>query len=43
MPADVLNGNREWILKRRKEVQVETNERRGRYNRTLRELIAHSR
>ncbi len=37
-PADVLNGRREQILQRRKEVQVQTIERRRHYNRTLREL-----
>ena len=36
-PADMLNGRREQILQRRKEVQVQTLERR-RYNKTLREL-----
>ncbi len=37
-PADMLNGRREQILQRRKEVQVQTLERRRRYNKTLREL-----
>ena len=37
-PADVLNGRREQILQRRKEVQVQTIERRRRYNRTFKEL-----
>ena len=41
-PADVLNGRREQILQRRKEVQVHTIERRRRYNRTLKELARHS-
>ena len=41
-PADVLNGRREQILQRRKEVQVQTIERRRRYNRTLKELARHS-
>ncbi len=42
-PADVLKGKRDQILLRRKEVQAKSIERRRRYNRTLRELIAHSR
>ena len=37
-PADVLNGRREAILKRRKEVQVSTIGRRRNYNQGLREL-----
>ena len=37
-PADMLNGRREQILQRRKEVQVQTVQRRRRYNKTLREL-----
>jgi transposase InsO family protein len=37
-PSDVLRGRREEILQRRKEVQVQTIERRRRYNRALREL-----
>ena len=37
-PADMLNGRREQILKRRKEVHVATIERRRRYNKTLRKL-----
>ena len=37
-PAHVLNGRWEQILQRRKEVQVQTIERRRRYNKTLREL-----
>ena len=41
-PADVLNGRREQILQRRKEVQVQTIERRRRYNRTPKELARHS-
>ena len=41
-PADVLNGRREQILQRRKEVQVQTIERTRRYNRTLKELPRHS-
>ena len=41
-PADVLNGSREQILQRRKEVQVQTIERRRRYNRTLKNLARHS-
>ena len=41
-PADVLNGRREQILQRRKEVQVQTIERRRRYNRTLKNLARHS-
>jgi transposase InsO family protein len=39
-PADVLNGRREQILQRRKEVQVRRIERRRRYNKTLRELTS---
>ena len=39
-PADVLNGRREQILLRRKEVQLQTIERRRRYNRTLREFTS---
>ena len=41
-PADVLRGRREAILQRRREVQVETIERRKRYDRTIRELARHS-
>ena len=41
-PADVLNGRRDQILQRRKEVQVQTIERRRLYNRTLKELARHS-
>ena len=41
-PSDVLNGRQERILQRRKEVQVQTIERRRRYNRTLKELARHS-
>jgi transposase InsO family protein len=37
-PADVLHGRRERILQKRKEVQLQTIERRRRYNSTLREL-----
>ena len=37
-PADVLYGRREDILKRRKEVQIQTIYRRRDYNRGLREL-----
>jgi putative transposase len=37
-PADVLQGRREQILKRRKEVQIQTINRRRDYNRGLREL-----
>ncbi len=39
-PADVLNGRREQILQRRKEVQARTIERRRHYNKTLRELTS---
>ena len=35
-PSDVLKGRRQEILRRRKEVQVQTIERRRRYNRALR-------
>jgi len=38
-PADVLYGRRGYILERRKEVQVQTINRRRDYNRGLRELI----
>ena len=41
-PDDVLNGRREQILKRRKEVQLRTIDRRRRYNRTVRKLSAGS-
>ena len=41
-PDDVLDGRRAQILQRRKEVQVQTIERRRRYNRTLRELARGS-
>jgi hypothetical protein len=41
-PADVLNGRRELILQRRKEVQLHTIERRRRYNRTPRVLTLNS-
>ena len=37
-PADVLYGRKEEILKRRKEVQIQTINRRRDYNRGLREL-----
>tara|TARA_B100000809_G_scaffold231248_1_gene246270 strand:+ start:157 stop:429 length:273 start_codon:yes stop_codon:yes gene_type:complete len=37
-PADVLNGRREQILQRRREVQLQTIDRRRRYNRAVREL-----
>ncbi len=37
-PDDVLNGRREQILERRKEVQLRTIDRRRRYNRTVRKL-----
>lgn len=38
MPADVLYGRREKILQRRKEVQIQTINRRRDYNQGLREL-----
>ena len=38
-PADVLNGRREEILQRRKEVWIQTINRRRDYNRTQRELV----
>jgi putative transposase len=38
-PADVLYGRREQILERRKEVQLQTIDRRRDYNRDLRELV----
>ena len=37
-PSDVLRGRRENILRRRKEVQTQTIQRRRRHNRALREL-----
>jgi putative transposase len=39
IPADVLYGRREQILARRKEVQIQTLDRRRQYNRGLRELV----
>ena len=39
MPADVLYGRRENILQRRKEVQIQTINRRRDYNQGLRELV----
>ena len=41
-PADVLNGRREQILQRRKEVQLRTIDRRRRYNRTVGKLSVAS-
>ncbi len=38
-PADVLYGRREEILERRKEVQIQTINRRRDYNQGLRELV----
>jgi transposase InsO family protein len=38
-PADVLYGRREEILERRKEVQIQTINRRRDYNQSLRELV----
>ncbi len=38
-PADVLYGRREEILERRKEVQIQTINRRRDYNKGLRELV----
>ncbi len=38
-PADVLYGRREQILQRRKEVQIQTFNRRRDYNRDLREFV----
>lgn len=38
-PADVLYGRREQILKRRKEVQIQTINRRRDYNHGLKELV----
>jgi len=38
-PADVLQGRREQILKRRREVERETFERRRRYNQTVRDPL----
>lgn len=39
-PADVLYGRREQILERRKEVQVQTINRRRDYNKGLKELVS---
>ena len=41
-PDDVLDGRREQILQRREEFQVQTIERRRRYNRTLRQFARGS-
>jgi hypothetical protein len=41
-PDDVLNGRREQVLKRRKEVQLRTIGRRRRYNKRVKELSAGS-
>ena len=41
-PADVLNGRREQILQRRREVQLRTIDERRRYNKTVKELSAGS-
>ena len=41
-PVDVLTGRREQILRRRKEVQAQTIDRRRSYNKTLRELTLSS-
>jgi transposase InsO family protein len=41
-PDDVLNRRRELILRRRKEVQLQTIERHRPYNRTLREFTLNS-
>ena len=41
-PDDVLNGRREQILQRRREVQLRTIDRRRRYNSAARELSAGS-
>ncbi len=38
-PADVLYGRKEQILQRRKEVRIQTINRRRNYNRDLRELV----
>ncbi len=38
-PADVLYGRREEILERRKEVKIQTINRRRDYNQGLRELV----
>ncbi len=37
-PADVIDGRREQILKRRRDVKAQTIERRRLHNRTLREF-----
>ena len=42
-PADVLNGRREQILQRRREMQLRTIDRRRRHNKIARELSAGSR
>ena len=41
-PSDVLRGRREQILQWRREVQLQTIQRRRRYNRTLREFEVSS-
>jgi hypothetical protein len=41
-PSDVRKGRRPEILRRRGEVKAQTIERRGRHNRTLRELTGSS-
>ncbi len=38
-PSDVLYGGREPVLQRRKEVRIQTINRRRNYNRDLRELV----
>ena len=41
-PVDVLTGRREQILRRRKEVQAQTVDRRRSYDKALRELTLSS-
>ena len=41
-PADMLNGTRDQILRRRKKVQLQTIERRRHYNRTLKKFAVFS-
>ena len=42
-PSDVLDGRREQILQKRKEVQTQTFQRRRLYNQQLRELAQSAR
>ena len=42
-PSDVLDGRREQILQKRKEVQTQTFQRRRRYNQQIRDLAQSAR